>query len=888
MLKSIFFTLATLAALPAYCQTSGATGMTANAVPHTTVPFRISDPGTKLPDITWGLDCAWISEGNIRRGVNFAGEDLIDIIRLSFQTTDAVGEDLQLSASQKATLDTRIRLAKMAGKVTVNINSDQEAGVIDHYQNTSLATNATRWYLLIKATKNYIESKGLKVSSVSPFNEPDYAPWKQGTKQQFQLIAKMIKEDPDFSGVAVCGGNTLNDDQALGWYTACKKYLDEGNTHQLAGSFDNFARFYQQVKADGKVGVGDELHNTMECLVGSEYGLTKGIWWGTCDHTRSQFMKASRGTRLGYAENRGNWTAASVYRHPDGHVEGFGGSSERQAATTLFRMAATDHDVFYNGMGPTREYLMNIPGGTGYQTGQTNAETMVCIQDGEDIMPPLPTAATTYKIVNRFSGLVLTVANNSTSNGDLVQNRNQASSKAQKWTVTPMDERSGGDFSYYKISNFLNPRLLLDVLNWSLDDGGGLIGYEGGLGDNEQWFFEYAGEGWFYIRSRHSGLCIQVTPGTEIQQRASGRKLCQGVVNGSAIQQWRLVPDGVVYNNVAPAVPTNLEATGQTASVKLTWEAPADRDLSHYIVQRSTDGQTWNTIHASVPTCEYIDNTAADGCTYYYRVQAVDASLNRSEPSDVAPSSGASNTPELICHLDKDLFDQTINGNHAAIYDDLSWTDGKWDKAVQLDGSTQFIQLPATLANHDALTLALWVNWRGGNTWQRILDFGNDTDHYFFFTPQCGSGARLAIKNGGSEEQLNLGSTFPKDEWTHLAISISREAIVVYLNGEKAAESTTISARPGEFSPIFNYIGRSQFVADPMLKADIEDFRVYNYALSAEEIKALQNKPVGIAPVVTEAADGLESIYDLSGRQIKQRPLRKGIYLKGGRKVRIQ
>lgn len=36
-------------------------------------------------------------------------------------------------------------------------------------------------------------------------------------------------------------GNTLNSDQALPWYNYLKDQLDEGNTHQLAGSFDNFA-----------------------------------------------------------------------------------------------------------------------------------------------------------------------------------------------------------------------------------------------------------------------------------------------------------------------------------------------------------------------------------------------------------------------------------------------------------------------------------------------------------------------------------------------------------------------------------------------------------------------------------------------------------------------
>ena len=41
--------------------------------------------------------------------------------------------------------------------------------------------------------------------------------------------------------------------------------------------------------------------------------------------------------------------------------------------------------------------------------------------------------------------------------------------------------------------------------------------------------------------------------------------------------------------------------------------------------------------------------------------------------------------------------------------------------------------------------------------------------------------------------------------------------------------------------PFLNYIGRSQFDADPLFDGNIDDFFIYNYALSAEEIKALYN-----------------------------------------------
>ena len=100
-----------------------------------------------------------------------------------------------------------------------------------------------------------------------------------------------------------------------------------------------------------------------------------------------------------------------------------------------------------------------------------------------------------------------------------------------------------------------------DILNWSLDDGGDIIAFAGDFGTNERWFFEYAGDGWFYIRSQHSGLYMQVQPGTESQMKTSGRNINQGKFTGEPNQQWRLLTANTAYNAKAPAAPTDLTAT---------------------------------------------------------------------------------------------------------------------------------------------------------------------------------------------------------------------------------------------------------------------------------------------------------------------------------------
>ena len=65
----------------------------------------------------WGLDTAWASEDNIRRGVAYLGQDLIDIVRVSFQPTHALVNG-DLTQVQKDSIDLRIRLVDLTGPDT--------------------------------------------------------------------------------------------------------------------------------------------------------------------------------------------------------------------------------------------------------------------------------------------------------------------------------------------------------------------------------------------------------------------------------------------------------------------------------------------------------------------------------------------------------------------------------------------------------------------------------------------------------------------------------------------------------------------------------------------------------------------------------------------------
>jgi len=180
----------------------------------------------------------------------------------------------------------------------------------------------------------------------------------------------------------------------------------------------------------------------------------------------------------------------------------------------------------------------------------------------------------------------------------------------------------------------------------------------------------------------------------------------------------------------------------------------------------------------------------------------------------------------------------SLGAFNALTGNELTYVDGKVGKAVYLDGNVYF-QLPADhpIATSEQMTVAAWVNWKEGNTWQRIVDFGNNTSQYFFITPNSGNGTlRFAITSGKGEKIIET-KALPKNEWVHVAVTLGNGVAKLYVNGELAA-SGEITIVPNDFQPKNNYVGKSQW-PDPLFNGLIDELYINNVVLSEEEIKSL-------------------------------------------------
>ncbi len=868
MIRSAVLATCAVAVVPALPQSASDTFIPVRKTDRT-LHFSTSAPGKKLP-ILWGLDTAWPDEYNMRRGVRFIGAENIGVARVSFQPWDYLADEAVLTPRLENNLIERLRLVSYIGgpdAVKLVLNNDAPDDVVDQrYFHASESPEAVRAYCnLIYATTLSCQQKGWEVITASPLNEPDYVWNNQGSMDDFHAIAKMLRtEYPQYNEgkIRISGGNTLNCDQAMPWYDFLYDVIDEGNTHQLAGDFDHYADFFAKVRADGKYATADELHNVMEAMVGVEYGMQTGIWWGTAELARGEFCKASFGDRLGYCENRKAWSAASVYRAPDGKVQGFVGQSERQAAPCTYRFVSTDRDVFFNGYGPAREYVVELSGGDGYQVpGQANAEYLVDITWGDDVSPVIDG---TYAIINKSSHKALAVDGALTNGAWLIQ-KGRSGEQGLAWDVKPVHNTIGGDFSYWTIVAHDAPAMKLDVYNWTIEEQGAVALWDGGLGNNEQWFLRYAGEGYFRIFSRHSGLCLELSQDSD----ADGVTVHQVSPSDSPGQLWKFVSADVEVDCDAPEAPAGLTAQSQSASVLLEWLPVAASDVDQYVVLRAPAGTTdFTTVGRGIKSTSFVDNTVIGGSPYDYKVRAIDCSMNYSEASSTV-TCAAVGAGEMVAKLDfnKSLEDATPNGFNAVVGpgDAVQYAAGHLDGTSAMRFSApRYLQIPYAAVNLRSATVASWFYLRTMTEGQTLFDFSADSDHYMSLSIGGAGNIILQAVDGDAGCVVEGGSVAAK-EWHHVAATVEDGRMALFLDGVLVGETTGSDITLAGIAPALAYLGTCH-EKEKYLDGRLQDFRIYSVAMPDSSIPAIADGSLSVATIGNAPAVIAEEYYDAMGR----------------------
>ena len=860
MKRIISLCTATLLCIATFAQTTTASSTMTASPWAVRVPYDIADEGQKF-NFTTGMG-GWSDIQFAYKQRNWVGVDNMRIARLNFFGRNSTSTTLptSLSAEQTSTgitfnfpdetagshngLDTDLAILAPTGVKNILLLCDMDMRVRLNASDWN-NTNRVNYYVndMALAVK-YLEGKGYNVVSVAPFNEPDHNAIGNcgGTASVFNIVAAAMQKNETLRG-RVCGPNTLNTDRAVEWYATMKDNIDVINTHQLAGSFEHLVSFWDTGINAGKRAAADEMHNVMEAMVVMNHGGEYGTWWGYDGVARAEFSRmTSKGGQLAYNEQPSKLAVAGVYQYDndDNQAKAIIGTSERQAVATSFTFLSKSVLAYYDGYGPVYDYTQEVPGGASgsYQNGQTNAERVINIYTGEDV--PIEAANGKYKLVNKASGKVLSTVSGSLYDAVRICQYADGAVGNQAWNITPVAMNIGGDYSYHFITNAntSSNTFHLDDLNWSLDEGQEVIAYPGGGTGCEQWHVRYVGEGYYTIINRHSGLCL------EARSTAEGANVVQKMVDESAAQLWKLVPVDHMVDATAPGAPTGLTATAQSGAIKLTWTANNESDVDAYMVYRYNDfAGIWECVGRKVRGTTFLDNTCRKGQSLRYRIKALDGSYNLSAASAEVTAQTATGNALIAQWTGLSLKDNSPNKMHAVANGVTNTTDTN-RPAFSFDGSDDYMKLPYHTGDMKEMTFAAWVKGSSTTAWQRIFDFGNGEDEYLFLTPTNGSAMRVEIKKGSVTQGLDATTTLGTGTWKHIAVTIGANEVAVYINGTKNASSSSITLRPSDIAPAMSYLGRSQFDADPAFKGMMSDVRIYNYALTASEVKSISSETI--------------------------------------------
>jgi hypothetical protein len=210
-----------------------------------------------------------------------------------------------------------------------------------------------------------------------------------------------------------------------------------------------------------------------------------------------------------------------------------------------------------------------------------------------------------------------------------------------------------------------------------------------------------------------------------------------------------------------------------------------------------------------------------------------------------------------------------FNDSGAAIADELGTADGTAVGAavsagsgkISLSGNEQYVNLPnGLISGQQSVTIEAWVNWLADSSsataeWQNVFDFGSSGSEdvpgyalnrlYLSAKGHNPGHARAGFYTTNFDHEIYVEATqalpvsSDPNQGTQVVLVVDGElgSLTLYIDGDQ--QGATSNGQPialALIQDINDWIGRSQYSADPEFEGDILDFRIYSAALSSAQI----------------------------------------------------
>ncbi len=204
--------------------------------------------------------------------------------------------------------------------------------------------------------------------------------------------------------------------------------------------------------------------------------------------------------------------------------------------------------------------------------------------------------------------------------------------------------------------------------------------------------------------------------------------------------------------------------------------------------------------------------------------------------------------------------DSSGNGNDGTLHNmgEDAWVEGVEGKALQFDGRDDYISIPDSNTIEFAdepFTVTFWLNNPADSTGCRIIVNGTSGTEFDgasgkrYEISHYGKGFSFAIDDNKTKSKLEIeDAKIATGQWVHITAvrDTAADELRLYRNGKlikTAADKSGDISSPGE--PLFIGAARIEYkqpgTMSSHFKGILDDIRIYDYALSNREIKAIYN-----------------------------------------------